>query len=103
MAKRHGNKVHYQVLLDMNRSALLEEHAAVSGVKPAALMRSIIYRYLRTTMGERYEEAALADHGSRELQNLRMGFKQSLRQAREAKRKPPSPPWLNDPPEDLVP
>ena len=63
MAKRHGNKMHHQVLLDIHRSQLLEEHAAATGVKTAALLRTIVYRYLKTTLGDQYEAAELADEG----------------------------------------
>ena len=63
MTKRHGNKMHHQVLLDIHRSQLLEEHAAAKGVKTAALLRTIVYSYLETTLGDQYQAAELADQG----------------------------------------
>lgn len=51
MAKRHGNKRHFQVLLDPHRAALLEGIAAERGVRPSSLMRDLLYSAAKRLSG----------------------------------------------------
>ena len=62
MTKIHGNKIHYQILLDPHRAALLEKLAAGKGVRTTALVRDMVYRALqRGTDGAAYGLAAAKD------------------------------------------
>lgn len=47
MTKTHGNKRHYQVLLDPHRADLLEQLAADAGMRPAAYARELLYAAVR--------------------------------------------------------
>ena len=46
MAIKHGNKSYFQVLLDPNRSELIEELASLKGIKGTAWIRNVVYRKL---------------------------------------------------------
>lgn len=46
MAIKHGNKSYFQVLLDPNRSELIEKLASLDGIKDTAWIRNVIYRKL---------------------------------------------------------
>ena len=46
MAIKHGNKSYFQVLLDPNRSELIEELASLEGIKGTAWIRNLVYRKL---------------------------------------------------------
>ena len=43
MAIKHGNKSYFQVLLDPNRSELIEELASLEGIKGKAWIRNLVY------------------------------------------------------------
>lgn len=47
MARLHGNKRYYQVLLDDDRAQEVEAEAARKGVRVTALMREWIYEKLK--------------------------------------------------------
>ncbi len=62
MTKIHGNKVHYQILLDPNRAALLEKLAQDKGLRPTALVREMVYKAIqRGTSGAAYDLALAKD------------------------------------------
>ena len=46
MARLHGNKRYYQVLIDDDRAEEIEQIATIQGVKATALMREWIYQKL---------------------------------------------------------
>jgi hypothetical protein len=46
MARLHGNKRYYQVLLDDDKAQLIEDHAARKQVRVTALIREWIYQRL---------------------------------------------------------
>ena len=46
MATKHGNRVYIQVLLEPFRGELFMQEASAQGVKPAALIRQLVYNYL---------------------------------------------------------
>lgn len=54
MAKHHGVKKHYQVLLDPNRADLVDKEAAKRGLKSTAYIRQVVYEEL-----ERVVEASV--------------------------------------------
>ncbi len=43
MAIKHGNKSYFQVLLDPNRSELIEKLASLEGIKGTAWIRNLVY------------------------------------------------------------
>jgi hypothetical protein len=45
----HGKKRYFQVLLDPARAELLDELAEQRGMRPAALVREIVYLHLERT------------------------------------------------------
>lgn len=47
MARLHGNKRYYQVLLDDAQAQQVEDEAERQGVRPTALMRYWIYQKLK--------------------------------------------------------
>ena len=60
--KGHGNRKHLQILLAPNRGKLFIEHAESLNVKPTALIRHLIYEYLRkSTDKDAYAEAQKKD------------------------------------------
>ena len=61
--KGHGNRKHLQILLAPNRGKLFIEHAENTlGVKPTALIRDLIYEYLRQNVDkEAYNNACASD------------------------------------------
>ncbi len=60
--KGHGNRKHLQILLAPNRGKLFIDHAEELGMKPTALIRRLIYEYLRkNTDKEIYNEALKKD------------------------------------------
>jgi hypothetical protein len=61
MSRSHGNKRHFQVLLDPNRAALLKELADECKMAPSALMRLMVYKKLSDYKSNAYAEAASAD------------------------------------------
>ena len=62
MATKHGNRVYIQVLLEPYRGELFIEEAAALGVKPSALIRSLVYDYLASmTDEESYADAEMND------------------------------------------
>jgi hypothetical protein len=62
MAKAHGNKVHYQVLLDVNRAKLLDEAAEKQGMRSSALLRMWTYQGLQAYVdGATYRLAEAQD------------------------------------------
>lgn len=66
MAKVHGNKRHYQVLLDPERAGLLERLADQRGLKAAALVRTFVYAALKREVGAAaYRVAEAQDAASR--------------------------------------
>lgn len=66
MAKVHGNKRHYQVLLDPERAGLLERLADQRGLRPAALMRTFVYAALKREAGAAaYKVAEAQDAATR--------------------------------------
>ena len=60
MAKRHGNKVHYQVLLSPHRSDLLEQEADRRGIPTTSYVRELVYRALEREHPA-YKQAAAKD------------------------------------------
>jgi hypothetical protein len=46
MARLHGNKRYYQILLDEDKAQRIEDHAARGGVRVTALLREWIYEKL---------------------------------------------------------
>jgi predicted ArsR family transcriptional regulator len=61
-SKGHGNRKHLQILLAPHRGKLFVEHAETLEVKPTALIRHLIYEYLRTnTDKDIYNEALKKD------------------------------------------
>ena len=46
MALKHGNKSYYQVLIDPNRSELIEEQAEKEGIRGTAWVRKVAYKEL---------------------------------------------------------
>ena len=62
-SKGHGHRKHLQVLLSPNRAKLfIEDAEKVLKIKPSALIRNIIYEYLKTAIDPKeYEAAATLD------------------------------------------
>jgi hypothetical protein len=66
MAKVHGSKRHYQLLLDPHRAELLEDLAAAQGKRPAALARELVYSAIkRSTESATYHLAEAQDQALR--------------------------------------
>lgn len=66
MAKVHGSKRHYQLLLDPHRAELLEDLAAAQGKRPAALARELVYSAIkRSTEAATYHLAEAQDQALR--------------------------------------
>ena len=57
MARKHGNRLYIQVLLEPFRGELFMQEASSQGVKPSALIRQLVYDYL----AENTEEQAYCD------------------------------------------
>lgn len=47
MARLHGSKAYYQLLLDPHRAQLLEELAADAGMRTTAYARELLYSAIR--------------------------------------------------------
>ena len=62
MSKGHGQRKYLQLLLAPNRGKLLVDLAEEMEMKPSALARDIIYRYLMQTMGDTYTNAYEEDN-----------------------------------------
>jgi len=63
MARTHGSKRYYQVLLDPNRACLLEQLAAECGMRTTALARELLYEAVeRRVGGAAYRLAEAQDH-----------------------------------------
>ena len=61
-SKGHGNRKHLQILLAPYRGKLFIEHAESLEIKPTALIRHLIYEYLRKNIDkEAYTEALHKD------------------------------------------
>lgn len=71
MAKRHGNKVHYQVLLDPHRAELLEQMAEQQGARPSWLLRDVAYNALRLAYGTATYGLAEAEDAAVRKQSIR--------------------------------
>lgn len=68
MAKAHGNKRHYQLLLDPHRAGLLEDLAAEQGKRPAALVRELVYAAIkRSSEAATYHLAEAQDQALRRV------------------------------------
>lgn len=61
MSTKHGNKRHFQVLLDPARAELLERVASENEVRAAELIRSMVYASLRRIEPDDYAEAEPKD------------------------------------------
>lgn len=61
MSKGHGQRKYLQLLLAPNRGKLLVDLAEEMEMKPSALARDIIYRYLMEIMGDAYTKACEED------------------------------------------
>lgn len=56
----HGNKRYLQILLDPNRAKFLDEIAAERGVRVTALVRDVLYEFLKKNVEKSRYELALA-------------------------------------------
>ena len=62
MAGVHGSRVYYQVLLQPNRSELVNDLAKEAGVKSTEMIRRMVYAYLeRELPASVYKQALAAD------------------------------------------
>ena len=61
MTLKHGRRVYIQVLLEPNRGKLFLEDAERLNKKPSALMREIVYQYIKEINSEQEAEAAIKD------------------------------------------
>ena len=62
MAGVHGSRVYYQVLLQPNRSELVNDLAKEAGVKATEMIRRMVYSYLeRELPASVYKQAFAAD------------------------------------------
>ena len=62
MSHRHGNKFHYQLLLDPFRAHLVDKMASKNGIRASALIREIVYDFLKRNMPiDIYSEAMQRD------------------------------------------
>ena len=62
MAGVHGSRVYYQVLLQPNRSELVNDLAKEAGVKATEMIRRMVYSYLeRELPASVYKQASAAD------------------------------------------
>lgn len=71
MTKWHGNKVHYQVLLDPHRAELLEKMAEEQGVRTSGLLRDVAYSALRRAYGAAAYGVAEAEDMTLRKQSIR--------------------------------
>ena len=68
MAKQHGNKVHYQVLLGPHRSEVLEQQAEERGLRATAYARDLLYAALqRNSTASEYAVAEAQDEALRRV------------------------------------
>ena len=66
MARLHGAKAYYQVLLDPHRAQLLEDLAADAGMRPSAYARELLYSAVkRSTEAATYGLAEAQDQALR--------------------------------------
>ncbi len=61
MTSKHGSRVYVQVLLEPNRGKLFLEDAEKLNKKPSALMRDIVYEYIKQVMPQQEACAAIKD------------------------------------------
>ena len=62
MAGIHGSRVYYQVLLQPNRSELVNDLAKEAGVKSTEMIRRMVYAYLeRELTASVYKQALASD------------------------------------------
>ena len=76
MARLHGSKAYYQVLLDPHRAQLLEDLAAAAGMRPSAYARELLYSAVkRVTEAATYGLAEAQDAAlrRRSIQNQVQG------------------------------
>jgi len=65
MATTHGRKSYYQILIDPNRAALIENEARKAGQRPTAWIRDTLYGVLeRRLPSSIYEEAVQKDNAN---------------------------------------
>ena len=61
MASNHGNKKYYQLLLDPNRSILIEQYAKERGIRVTAVMKEMLYQQIEALMPSKYQQAKGVD------------------------------------------
>ena len=62
MAGQHGSRRYYQVLLQPNRAALVEELAKEKGIRSTEMIRQMVYSWLeRELPTSQYKQALAAD------------------------------------------
>ena len=61
MASNHGNKKYYQLLLDPNRSILIEKYAKERGIRLTAVMKEMLYQQIKALMPSKYQQAKGVD------------------------------------------
>ena len=61
MASNHGNKKYYQLLLDPNRSVLIEQYAKERGIRVTAAMKEMLYQQIEALMPSKYQQAKGVD------------------------------------------
>lgn len=61
MTSKHGSRVYVQVLLEPNRGKLFLEDAERLNKKPSALMRDIVYEYIKQVRPQQEPWAAIKD------------------------------------------
>lgn len=65
MALRHGNRLYYQVLLDVNRAQLAEDLAAKQGIRTTAWLRNAVYSQMQKELpASVYNEAEALDQAT---------------------------------------
>ena len=64
MSRNHGNKRHFQILLDPARAELLERIASENEARATQLIRDMVYASLRRIEPDDYAEAEIKDAAS---------------------------------------